>query len=84
MRFENKVVLITGSGAGIGRAAALAYAREGAKVVVNSQSAGSGAETLAVLKTFLEWFRDEFPYVCRCCCCCCPRRLPGGYRYTRI
>ena len=50
MRFSNKVVLITGSGAGIGRAAALAFAREGAKVVVNSQSAESGGETLALLK----------------------------------
>ena len=50
MRFADKVVLITGSGAGIGRAAALAFAREGAKVVVNSQSAASGSETLALLK----------------------------------
>ena len=49
MRFADKVVLITGSGAGIGRAAALAFAREGAKVVVNSQSAASGGETLALL-----------------------------------
>jgi len=50
MRFENKVVLITGSGAGIGRASAQAFVREGAKVVVNSQSAASGAETLDLLK----------------------------------
>jgi len=50
MRFSDKVVLITGSGAGIGRAAALAFAREGAKVVVNSQSSASGAETLGLLK----------------------------------
>ena len=49
MRFSDKVVLITGSGAGIGRAAALAFAREGARLVVNSQSAASGGETLALL-----------------------------------
>ncbi len=50
MRFADKIVLITGSGAGIGRAAALAYVREGAIVVVNSQSRESGAQTLAIIK----------------------------------
>jgi NAD(P)-dependent dehydrogenase (short-subunit alcohol dehydrogenase family) len=32
-RLANKVAVVTGSSAGIGRAVALAYAREGAKVV---------------------------------------------------
>lgn len=49
MRFKDKIVIVTGSGAGIGRAAALAFAREGAKVVVNSVSEKSGEETLALL-----------------------------------
>lgn len=36
MRFENKVVLITGAGAGIGAAAAFKFGKEGAAVVCNS------------------------------------------------
>ena len=35
MTFKNKVVIVTGSSRGIGRATALLFAKEGAKVVVN-------------------------------------------------
>lgn len=35
MRFKNKTVLITGSSRGIGRATAIAFAQEGANIVVN-------------------------------------------------
>ncbi len=35
MKFKDKIVLITGSSRGIGRATAIAFAKEGAKVVVN-------------------------------------------------
>jgi len=41
-RFESKVVLVTGSTTGIGRAAALAFAKEGAKVIVSGRREESG------------------------------------------
>ena len=46
MRFERKTVLITGAGVGIGRAAAVSFAREGAQVAVNSLTPENGEETL--------------------------------------
>jgi NAD(P)-dependent dehydrogenase (short-subunit alcohol dehydrogenase family) len=46
MRFQGKVVLITGAGVGIGRATAILFAREGAKVGINSLTPVHGQETL--------------------------------------
>ncbi|HZY44358.1 MAG TPA: SDR family oxidoreductase, partial [Anaerolineae bacterium] len=59
---NGKVVLITGASCGLGRALALEFARQGAKVVINSRSKGAddlaaterdakalGAEVLSVL-----------------------------------
>lgn len=56
---EGKIALVTGASQGLGRALALAYAREGAKLVINARSEGSirpvaeevealGAEVLAI------------------------------------
>ena len=50
MKFRDKVVLVTGAGRGMGRAIALAYAREGAKVVVSARTARYGEETIAQIK----------------------------------
>ena len=44
--FENKVVLITGATSGIGAAAAEAFAREGAKVVVSGRRQDKGADVV--------------------------------------
>jgi NAD(P)-dependent dehydrogenase (short-subunit alcohol dehydrogenase family) len=50
MRLENKVVLITGGGSGIGRQSALLFAREGARVVVVDLDEKAGRETASMIK----------------------------------
>ena len=50
MRLADKVALITGAGSGIGRATALLFAQEGAKVVVADYSAEGGQETVEQVK----------------------------------
>src|SRR5947208_3879534 len=44
---EGKIALVTGGGGGIGRAAALAFAREGAKVAVADFNAAAARDTVA-------------------------------------
>jgi NAD(P)-dependent dehydrogenase (short-subunit alcohol dehydrogenase family) len=50
MRLENKVALITGGGSGIGEAAAVLFAREGARVAVLGRTAEKLEETVKRIK----------------------------------
>jgi len=47
---SGKVALVTGSGAGIGRAAALKFAEEGAKVIVSDVDTVGGNETVVLVQ----------------------------------
>ena len=46
---EGKAALVTGGASGIGRATALAMAREGARVAVADQTEDGAAETVALI-----------------------------------
>jgi NAD(P)-dependent dehydrogenase (short-subunit alcohol dehydrogenase family) len=49
MRLANKVTVVTGGGAGIGRAIARTFAQEGAKVVVADIDGGAAAESVSLI-----------------------------------
>jgi NAD(P)-dependent dehydrogenase (short-subunit alcohol dehydrogenase family) len=46
MRFQNKVVIVSGAGSGIGKAIALGYGKEGAKVIVAEIDSEAGKKTV--------------------------------------
>lgn len=49
-RLESKVALVTGGSSGLGKASALALAREGAKVVVSDVDSAGGKETVEMIQ----------------------------------
>lgn len=50
MKLEGKTAVITGGGSGIGRAVALGFAAEGARIVVADYNEASGAETARLVQ----------------------------------
>lgn len=50
MRLKNKIAIITGGGGGIGRATAIRFANEGAKIVVSDLNEKTGEETVGLIK----------------------------------
>jgi 3-oxoacyl-[acyl-carrier protein] reductase len=51
MRLANKVAIITGAGSGIGKASAILFAKEGARIVVADINDAGGQETITEIKS---------------------------------
>ena len=49
-RFHNKTAMLTGAGSGIGRSSALAFAQEGASVLVSDINPQGGEETVNMIQ----------------------------------
>jgi NAD(P)-dependent dehydrogenase (short-subunit alcohol dehydrogenase family) len=48
---DGKVALVTGGSSGFGRATSLAFAREGAKVVIGNRGVAGGEETVRMIQS---------------------------------
>lgn len=51
-KFKDKTAVVTGAGSGIGRASAIAFAKEGAKVMVSDIDRKGGEETVNLISAF--------------------------------
>lgn len=61
VRFDGKTVLVTGAGAGLGRAYALMFAKGGANVVVNDMSADNAEKVVGEIKAGASRFAGSLP-----------------------
>ena len=62
-RLKDKVAIVTGSGQGIGAAIAIAFAKEGAKVITNNRRAGTeGGDAETVAKQIADMGGDAVPF----------------------
>ena len=72
---DGKVALVTGGSSGIGRATAVAFGREGAKVVVASRRAPESEETVDMIRAAGGAGVRPRGHSCKC-------RVPGLDPYT--
>ena len=60
-RVEGKVALVTGGASGIGRATALTFAREGAKLVIADMNEEGGQQTVHSISSIIRGMVRMYP-----------------------
>ncbi len=69
MNFKDKIILITGAASGIGRAAAVAFAKAGGTIIVSDINEKGGTETVALIeagKRSSHFYKNKCGRFCFC------------------